>query len=378
MTCSRSSSSRGAVLRTAAIAALLALTGCFWRSSPPNPPSPLKLAVFPVQNASGGMAPIRPLSDELETVLRAGRLDIVERQKLDVVLAQHRIRFTGGVDRPMAKVLREELGVDAVLVPTLEQYSADEPPRIALSVRLVSTGERPTVLWADSVARAGDDSPGVLATGLVMNPSRLQSIVVKSLARAVQRWVDTREVGEDCGDELEPRRRYRAPVLDDVGRRTIAVLPFTNETSRRSASDVIAGQFVAELTRSGSFEVLDPGFVREQLLSHRMVLQGGVSVDQAMAMLDLLDADFVLTGYVQVYEARAGRQGPPKAEITAYVIDREAGELVWSSTSTAQGDAGVFFFGAGRVHTASKLSCRMVRGVIDGIVGKRPPLSRVE
>lgn len=377
MICSGSSSSRS-VLRASAIALLVALSGCFWRGKPAAPPPPLKLAIFPVQNASGGAAPVKPMTDELETLLRAGKLEIVTRQALDVALAQHRIRFTGGVDRPMARVLREELGVDAVLVPTLELYSADEPPRIAMSVRLVSTGERPTVIWADSLARAGNDSPGLLATGLVTNAAKLQSIVVKSVARSVERFVDTREFADDCGDELEPRRAFRAPVLDDVGRRSVAVLPFTNETSRRAASDVVAGQFVAQLTRSGSFEVLDPGFVREQLLSHRIVLQGGVSVDQAMAMLDLLDADLVLSGYVQVYEGRSGRQGPPKAEITAYVIDREAGELVWSSTSTANGDDGVFFFGAGRVHTSSELSCRMVRGVIEGIVGDRPKLSSVE
>lgn len=373
MTSSSSSSSSRFALR-AWLLAMAALAAC--RHSPPAAPAPLKLAVFPVQNASGGAAPIRQLTEALDAALGARLLDIVPRGALDDVLARHRIRFTGGVDRPMAKVLREELGVEAVLVPTVELYSATSPPKVSLAVRLVATAERPAVVWADAVSRSGDDAPGLLGIGLVDSSGKLDATVVAAVARSVERHLTRRAPGETCGEagRFEPRRAFRAPVLDDVGRRTIAVLPFTNGAPRRSAGDVLLQQFVTQLARSGSFEVLDPGVVREELLGHRIVLQGGVSIDQAMALLDELQADLVLSGYVQVYEGRSGRNAPPKVEFTAYVIDRITAELVWSSTSTAEGDDGVFFFGAGRVHTTSALSCRMVRGVVEGIVGRRGPL----
>ncbi|BDG05245.1 penicillin-binding protein activator LpoB [Anaeromyxobacter oryzae] len=370
MICSSSSSSsrlgwRGAVVVVAALVAC--------RHGQRPMPAPFKLAVFPVQNASGGTAPIRPLTEALDAALGARGLEVVPRGNLDAVLAQHRMRFTGGVDRPMAKVLREELGVDAMLVPTLEQHVADAPPKIAMGVRLVGTGERPVVLWADAVARSGNDAPGLLARGLVTSSGELDRTVVAEVARRVEAYVSKGAAGDSCGDagRFQPRRVFRAPVLDDVGRRSIAVLPFINDTPRRSASDVILGQFVAQLARSGSFEVLDPGFVREELLGHRIVLEGGVSVDNAMALLSLLNADLVLSGYVRQY---VGGQGAPRVEFTAYVLDRRTQELVWSSSSLGEGNDGVFFFGAGRVHTASALSCRMVRGVVDHIVGRRGPL----
>jgi TolB-like protein len=371
MISSTSSSSRRGILGAAALAvALLASCGHRQRGGP----APLKLAVFPVQNASGGAAPIKALTEALDGALDVRGLDVVPRQALDLVLANHRMRFTGGVDRAMAKVLREELAVDAVLIPTLELHGADAPPKISLAARLVSTGDRPTVLWADAVTRAGDDAPGLLSTGLVTKSAELEKTVISRLARSVERYVRTREHGDPCeGDgRFEPRRKFRAPVLDDVGRRTVAVLPFTNDTSRRSAGDVVLGQFVTQLVRSGSFEVLDPGVVREELLAHRIVLQDGVSVDNAIVMLKLLDADLVLSGYVQVYEARSGSQGAPKVEFTAYMLDRQTEQLVWSSTSSAAGDARVFFFGAGMVHTASGLSCRMVREVVADVVDDRP------
>ena len=52
--------------------------------------------LFPVQNASGGTAPIRALTDGLERALAARGIAGVPRSDLDAVLATHRIRFTGG------------------------------------------------------------------------------------------------------------------------------------------------------------------------------------------------------------------------------------------------------------------------------------------
>jgi TolB-like protein len=373
MISSRSSSGRRA--RRGAVALAVAALGACRHGAPADPAERL-LAVFPVQNASGGSAPIRSLTEELEAALAGRGLRIVPRQDLDQVLAKHRIRFTGGVDRRMARVLREELQVDAVLVPTLELYAAAAPPKVAMAVRLVEASMRPVVLWADAVARTGDDSPGLLGLGLVETAAELEKEVVADLARAVARHATGRFAGDSCGSagRFRPRRAFRAPVLDDVGRQTIAVLPFANETSRRDAGDVVLEQFVAQLARSGSFDVLDPGVVREELLANRIVLEGGVSVDGAMAILDLLQADLVLTGDVQVYAGPAGKHVPPSVAFTAYVLDRVTGELVWSSASDGAGNDGVFFFGAGRVHTTSALSCRMVRGVVDRIVGGREPL----
>jgi TolB-like protein len=371
MICSASSSSSW--LARGAAAVLLAAAAC--SHAPPRPEPIARIAVFPIQNASGGRAPVRALTDALEAALAARGVRALPRRELDLTLAKHRIRFAGGVDRRLAKILQDEHGIDAVLVPTLELYSADAPPTVALSTRLVRVDERPDVVWADGLARAGNDSPGLLGRGILTSASQVERAVVGDVARSVAQHLASGAHGTYCGEvgRFKPRRTFRAPVLDDVGRRTIAVLPFTNVTSRRGAGDVLVGQFVAQLARSGKFEVLDPGLIREELLGHRIVLEGGVSVDNAMAMLELLDADLVLSGYVQVYEVTAGA-GPPKVEFTAYVLDRKTAEVVWSSASTASGEDGVWFFGAGRVHVAPALSCRMVRGVVDAIVKRRPPL----
>jgi hypothetical protein len=411
----RCSSSRACAL--AALLAAAALAGC--RHAPPRPAAaaaaPVRIAVFPVQNATGGTAPVKPLRERIEGEVAAAAMDaalreaaargradvdpaaatttgaprskdlpppvpaleVVSRRDLEAVLAANRIRWTGGVDSKTAKALREELGVRAVLVPTLEQWSDDRPPRIALSMRLVSVDDRPVVLWADSVARAGDDSPGFLGLGVVATAPELEGAVVRALAASLERYARGREAGASCGTagRFAARRAFRAPVLDDLGRRTVAVLPFTNETSRRGAGEVLAAQLVTQLVASGRFEVLDDGALREQLLANRIVLEGGVSVDHAMALLELLQADLVLSGYVQLFEAPVAGAGAPRVEFTTFAIDAKTAELVWSSAAAGAGDDGVFFFDAGRVRTGSGLACLLARGVADGLRGPRAPVA---
>lgn len=372
MSSCRSSSGR-AVTGLAVAVALAALAGC--RHGPRQGPAPLRLVVFPVQNAAGGAAPARPMGEALEAALAARGLDVVPRQELGPVMARHRIRYTGGLDHETAKILKEELSADAVVIPTLEQYAQEDPPKVTLGVRITAVSERPTVLWATSRARAGNDAPGLLGLGLVNEPAELERRVVDDVARAVEGWVKRRDPGDGCaGGRFGPRRAFRAPLLDDVGRRTVAILPFANQTSRRSAGEVLVSQFVEVLARSGAFEVLDPGVVRDELLAHRIILEGGVSVDTAIALLDLMNADLVLSGDVQIYSGPAGARVPPGVEFSAYMLDRETGDLVWSSSSNAEGNDGVFFFGAGRVYTSSALSCRMVAAAADVMVGDRGPL----
>ena len=372
MTSSRSSSSS----RRAAALALAHVSCAHPSRSAAEPPPPPLLAIFPVQNASGGSAPIHALSDALEDALVARGVRTVPHRDVDAILARNRFRFTGGVDRKMAEALREE-GIGAVLVPTLEQYGTLAPPKLAIALRIVETGPVPEVAWADLVARSGDDSPGLLALGIVDAYPELQRQVIARAARSVEGWAATRSRGEPCVRDwrFEPRRRYRAPVLDDVGRRTIAVLPFRNETPRRGAEDVVANEMVAQLVRSGAFDVLDPGVVREQLLENRIVFEGGVSIDRALTILDLLQADLLVSGIVHAYVAPLGAKTPPVVGFSAFVIDRATAELVWSSTSTAKGDDFVVLFGAGRLTSSSALACRMARTVVDGITGERGRLA---
>jgi hypothetical protein len=239
------------------------------------------------------------------------------------------------VNRRLAKVLREELGVDAVLVPTLELYADAAPPKVAMSVRLVEASTRPVVLWGDVVARSGDDSPGLLGLGLVATAA-LEKRVVAAVARSVARYVVTRARGTPAAlRDGSPRRSFRAPVLDDVGRQTVACCP--SRTRRPGAGRGRRPQPVRGAARA--VEVLQCSTRRGpgRSCSRTGSLEGGVSVDTAIAVLDLCRRTSFPGDVGPQGTARA--RAPPTVEFTAFVLDRVTGELVWSSYSDGRGTA---------------------------------------
>src|SRR5690242_8286869 len=125
MTSSTSCSGSGVGAAVALALAAAALQGCA-HSTPPEreiawaPGRRPAIAVFPVQNLSGGRAPTKPITDALRQRLEAIGVAVAPANAVDRVLADRRIRHTGGLDRDGAAALREALRVDGVLLSSVD------------------------------------------------------------------------------------------------------------------------------------------------------------------------------------------------------------------------------------------------------------------
>jgi hypothetical protein len=293
-------------------------------------------------------------------------------------LAAHRIRYTGGVDRQTAAVLRDEAGADGVIIPSLEIYQPNVPFRMAMTTRVVTTGADPTIRWIGSFARSGIDAPGFLAMGIVQSMETLRDQSLLDIAVKLAQALERPGIAVPCpqSSEVPPNRVFRSPLLSDPSRRTLAVLPFLNSSGRRDAGEVMALRFLSPLLASGTVQLVEPGVVRGELLSHRIGATGGISLDDARVVLELVGADLVLSGTVRQFDDVAGRFGAPSLEFGSWVLDRKMAQLVWSSTTSGAGDDGVYFFGLGRVTTASALACAMAKGAVSEMLEDRPPLKK--
>jgi hypothetical protein len=373
MTCSTSSSAR------AALAALaLGLLGACAGSRPSAPAAaaaaperpPPRILVLPLENLSGGAAPLRDLAIAVEVAVASRGVEVITGDLLEAFLAKYRIRNTGGLDRAAARAARDDLGADGVLVTTLESYS-ENPPRLSLVMRLISTGGDPAVSWIDGFSRSGDDRPGLFGMGFVGTVEALRGEALEGLTASLADFLAGKAMsGRSCpgGGWFRPRVAYRGPV-SEAGARTVVVLPFLNETRRRGSGELIALTFVRELATAGGFQVLEPGIVRDQLLRYRVVMEGGVSVDQARSMLNALDGDYVMAGTVFAFD---DSMTLPSATFSALVIERKTGRIVWDSTSYNKGDDAESLFGLNRVSTVSALTCRMARNVVEALAGRQP------
>ena len=344
------------------------MAACACATAPRKPPSaPGPIAIFPPVNLSGIGAPVKELRAALDSALRAQRIPLIDEVTLELFLSKHRVRYTGGVDREVALAARAELGAESILIATLELYQREGPPKLGVGLRLVTAGDDPAIAFIDSEARTGDQSPGAFDLGLVNGLPELRAGVLRRLAGALSSFLagaGTPARGCEVSGRFLPRSAFRSPRLDNRRGQTVAVLPFLNETQRRSAGDLLALESARQLAAAG-FRVVEPGIVRDELLRYRIVMENGVSLDTARVVSELLRADLVVAGTVRDYSDAS----VPAVDFTAIVLDRQNSEILWQSTSYNRGDDGVWFFDAGAVSTASALSCRMVAAVAHGIAG---------
>jgi TolB-like protein len=340
--------------------------------SEPYEVEPPLIAILPFENLSAIPAPHKEMRAALLERLRRRGVKMLGEEELLALMARLRIRYTGGVDGQMAEAFRREAGVGAVLITSLELYSAQAPPKVAIVSRLASTEPHSIVVWADSVSLSGDDAPGFLGLGLVEDVKKLTPIALDRLADSLAshllsgsqpmpaRWSQSR---------FRPRGLYRSPRLDGVKRYSITVLPVVNHSLRKNAGEILAGIMIEQLAKAEGIEVLEPGMVRDELLRYRIVAPEGASLDAADLLFDRLKVDLLLTGKVMDYDDARGTGGVPQVTFFVQIIERNSKEVVWASHSTNRGNEGVFFFNAGEVKTAHALASMMAENVVQRFLG---------
>jgi hypothetical protein len=336
----------------------------------PNAPPPSKVVVLPPENLAATAVPLRELGLRIEMMTAAAGADVISGARLEEFLAKYRIRYTGGIDRTGSKAARDEVGAQAVLVTTVELFGTS-PPRLGLAMRLVTTEEEPTVVWSDAYARDGNDAPGLFNLGIVGDVQELVAEGLSRLGRSLEQYLEGKKFrGRECpgGGWFRPRLAYRArPDQRDVAE--VAVLPFVNFTRRYGAGEVVALEFTRQFALADGFRVVEPGIVRDALLRRRIVMEDGVSIDQARTLVATLDVDLVVAGYVFDYEDTPNNIA---ANFTVMVVDGKTGRVVWESTSFNKGTDSGTLFGLNTVSTVPRLACRMAREVLDSLRGITP------
>jgi TolB-like protein len=334
------------------------------------------VAVLPIENLSGTMAPLKDIRELHIFQLRRRGFHILEDETLERFMARNRIRYTGGINKAVAQAFKNETGAGGVLITSLELYSEANPPKIALTSRLVSTGDNPIILWIDGVGLAGDDSPGILGLGLIENPQALLGKALERLTGSLQNYFDKKSKSENikgAKTKFRPKVSYRSDLLVPDQRYTVAVAPFLNFSGRKNAGEILELQFIRSLKKFEQFDVIEPGLVRQQLLTLRIIMPEGISLANADALFATLNADLILAANVMEYQDYQGVFGNPKVDFFVQLIEKKSRSVVWSSISHNEGDDWVFFFDRGKVNTAHAMASQMTLWITEMMMrqGKR-------
>jgi len=336
--------------------------------------SPLRVAIYPVENLSSSHAPLNDIRRILKEQLSGRGVEVLGEATLETFMARHRIRYAGGIDQATAMALRNELRVDALLLTTLELYDEVRPPKIALFARLITTGPSPSIVWAEGIGLSGDDAPGLLGLGLIEDPGALMkkalNFLIGSLTRALSAHTATERRERSSRARFAPTIAYKAPFVEADRTYKIAILPFLNRSNRKYAGEILALHFMRAFQRFDLFETVEPGMVRHQLLGLRVILEEGLSLAHADALFAALDADLLVHGRVMAYEDVQGGGGNPRVDFSTLLIERKSRKTVWASTSHNAGDDGVLLFDWGRLKCAHALASQMVQSIGEKIGGK--------
>jgi len=333
-----------------------------------------EIAVLPLQNLSGITTPIPAIREALGAALEAHFVPVLPADALDTFMRRNRMRYTGGLSGEMGEAFGKQTAARGVLVTSVDLYETRGSPRVAMTSRLISTGAGPRILWMESAAAAGDESPGFLGMGVVKDPAVLIGRVADRLAASLGAYLmGTGGPADGPGESprrYRPVRFYRSEVPEEsIGKLPrVAVLPFTNGTPMRNAGEIVMLQVVRFLANARGVDVIEPGVVRQTLLRSRFIQNQGPSIPQSDLLRTMLNADVVLFGEVDDYFEAATGGSEPMVDFTARAIDTASRQVIWSSVSHGRGDQGVFFFDVGRVVTAHQVAAGMARGLVAAIL----------
>jgi hypothetical protein len=356
----------------------LGLCGAFtmgWAQQPPRADRPMLIALLPIDNMTGRTLDSAPIESALRDALAARGLPLLDPVKLRAIMDEHRVRDTSGLAADVAAAFRDEASVTGVLVTSVERWNDTETPALALTLRLVSTDEKPRILWMDDAGATGTDHPGFLDLGVVTDPAIVLNRTAAKLAASLSAAVSGAAAKPPRPERrFRPRKEYRTRegLLATVPVR-LAVLPFTNRSPRRHAGDLVALHFVQQFAIRDEVEVVEPGVVRDILLRMHIIPAGGVPYSQAELLKELLDADLVLTGDVLDYIDALGEDQAPVVDFMIQLLDAGHRKVVWSSFSHSTGADRVWFFDDGHIRTAGALGSAMAQATVQRMLQKGTP-----
>lgn len=295
------------------------------------------------------MLPLANHTGRTEALELAGRLIMESLDSLGVVyldpqsirpiLRQGRIRAIGRIDLRGACALREMTGTKWLLLGSVDVFRKSNPPEFGLSLRLLDAKS----LWvraAVSRGHSGRDFEGVFGSG---QHHELIDVAHKAVDEAISELLEmlSRPSQKDGGAPAGPR---------------CCVIPFDGTPRSWRDGNAVSNLMLSSLVGAG-YRVLEPGVVREYLLSRAKAFKGEIDLSSLAVLAEEESISYAITGTVESFEpARGGSAGAvPSVSLSARVINARSGRLLDAWYDERTGRDGESLFQRGRTYSLTAL-----------------------
>jgi len=167
---------------------------------------------------------------------------------------------------------------------------------------------------------------------------------------------------------LPSPNRFLKNDFEEYKIKRIAVLPFYNRSTMKTAGEIVTKAFIEELYDSGKFEIEFPGNVKKFIVGERIIIRKGIGADHIKLVGERLNVDAVIIGCVKKYESEGKENAQiPVISVDARMIHADSCSILWIGDNYRRGDDYETFFGIGRIRSLADLSREVVKELIDTI-----------
>jgi len=143
-----------------------------------EPASGIQLAVMPLEDLSKGDNGLNPaMTDRLCEALGRKGFAVVEEKRIIDFMAKNRIRWVGRLDSQHVLRLRQELGIDYLLLGSVNQVREKEPAALGISLQIIRASDA-KIVWAGGAQLCRADVRKFLGLAEPRNLTEIENIVV--------------------------------------------------------------------------------------------------------------------------------------------------------------------------------------------------------
>ncbi len=147
---------------------------------------------------------------------------------------------------------------------------------------------------------------------------------------------------------------------------TVGVVPFSNMSNDRAASDKVTADWVTELLIGRKVQVATMGdfvrAIRQIVKEDRSNWLDGLSAEEIKAIGEVTKVQGIFVGAVKDYGmVRSGQEEFPLVSLTVRFIDCQSGTVVWSCDITRKGGPKFPIFSFGETHTLGDMTAKVCR-----------------
>ncbi|MFZ5907259.1 MAG: CsgG/HfaB family protein [Nitrospirota bacterium] len=306
------------------------------------------IALLPFENFTEDAAVVKFLMPKVRSSLEEKGFTVIDEARVEEFLLKERIRTTGCIGREAAGKMEQELGVQGIVIGSVNSFSNGENPIVGLSARIVRAADC-AILWADNAAFTGEDFTTILELGTIRDIGQLTDRVLDVLFASLTAYPQS---------ESE-EKRYK-----------IAVIPFKNDSRKEDAGIIASYLFLSALSKNGMFDPVEFGEVRRFMIENRVRGKGELDYMNTDTLAEMTGVDAILVGTVESYSEGKGNM-PPEASISARLIDARENRILWCNSYEYQGDDGVAILDWGRIRSAENVANKIVSKIVENLENVR-------